>query len=137
MKTHVIRLLPGQDLRKELHLFAKRRNIKAGAIVTCVGSLKKAVLRMAGATVDKQVVKEISGPFEIVSLVGTLEQADMHLHGSFSNTAGEVIGGHVKEGCIIEVTAEVVIGELEGVAFRRELDRNTGFEELKIEKSES
>lgn len=134
MKTHTVRFQSGQDLRKELELFVKSKDIQAGTMVTCVGSLKKAVLRMAGAKADNQVVNDYAGPLEIVSLVGTLGQAGMHLHGSFSDKEGKVVGGHVKEGCIIETTAEVVVGELEDIIFKRELDVNTGFEELKVEK---
>lgn len=133
MKTHTVRFQSGQDLRKELELFVKDKNIQAGTMVTCVGSLKKAVLRMAGAKADNQVVNDYAGPLEIVSLVGTLGHAGMHLHGSFSDKEGKVVGGHIKEGCIIETTAEVVVGELEDVVFKRELDTDTGFDELKVE----
>jgi predicted DNA-binding protein with PD1-like motif len=43
-----------------------------------------------------------------------------------------VIGGHVKEGCVVHTTAELVIGELEEFIFARELDRETGFDELVV-----
>jgi len=133
MKIHAVRFSSGQDLRKEIEAFFQEKNIKAGIILTCVGSLKKAVLRMAGAKADRQVVNKYAGPLEIVSLVGTLGEGGMHLHGSFSNEAGGVVGGHIKEGCIVETTAELVIGEPEDVVFKRDLDANTGFDELNIE----
>src|SRR4051794_17612152 len=47
VRTYVLRLKPGQDLRVELERFAKAKNIQAGFIVTCAGSLRKASLRLA------------------------------------------------------------------------------------------
>ena len=53
MKTYAFRLKPGQDLRSEIEKFAKRKNIKAGIVLTGVGNLNKVVLRMAGGKVVK------------------------------------------------------------------------------------
>ena len=49
MKTYTFRIRPNKDLKLELQRFVKEKNIKAGVIVTCVGNLTKAVIRMAGA----------------------------------------------------------------------------------------
>src|SRR3989344_5948487 len=106
MKTHVFRLLPGQDLKQELATFAKKKKLKAGVILTCVGCLAKAPLRLA----DENIIKKFNQKFEIVSLVGTLSQDDMHIHISLADNKGGVIGGHLKEGCIIHTTAEICVG---------------------------
>ncbi len=116
-------------MREEIDIFVKEHDIKAGVIVSCVGSLKKAVLRMAGA----ETVKTYEGVFEIVSLVGTVEVGNRHLHIAISDKEGNVFGGHLKEGSIVETTAEVVIGELEDTKFTRKLDPETGFDELVVE----
>ena len=129
MKTYAFRLGPGEDLRGEIDTFVKERDIKAGVMVSCVGSLKKAVLRMAGA----EETKTFEGPFEIVSLVGTMESGNEHLHISISDNEGNVFGGHLKLGSIVEATAEVVIGELENTKFTRKPDPATGFDELAVE----
>jgi len=131
MKTYAFRLRQGQDLRSEIDKFAKQKNIRAGVIVTCVGNLKKAILRMANA----KVVKNFEGSFEIVSLVGTLEVGNSHLHISISDEKGDVFGGHLKVGSIVGVTAEVVIGELENLKFSRKFDDETGYEELVVDES--
>jgi hypothetical protein len=47
VRHHVLRLLPGQDLIKELDSYMLTNKIKAAWIVTCVGSLTKATLRYA------------------------------------------------------------------------------------------
>ena len=128
MRTFVIRLTDGQDLKEELLSFVKSKNIKAGFIITSVGSLKKAALRLAGA----KETKTFNEKFEITSLVGTLSQDGLHLHVALSDKKGNVIGGHLADGCIINTTAEIIIGEFEDKIFSRELDKKTGFNELKI-----
>lgn len=130
MKTYALRLLPGQDLKQELVKFTNEKKIRAGFIMTCVGSLENAYLRMAAELVTKKFEKK----FEITSLVGTLCEDGIHLHISLSDTDGMAIGGHLKEGCIIRTTAEIVIGELDDVRFSREFDTKTGFSELVITK---
>ncbi|MCX6713903.1 MAG: DNA-binding protein, partial [Candidatus Vogelbacteria bacterium] len=97
--------------------------------LTCVGNLSKAVIRMA----DADITKTREGTFEIVSLVGTVEAGNSHLHISISDKDGNTFGGHLKKGSLVGVTAEIVMGELEGLKFKRELDEKTGYEELVVE----
>ena len=129
MKSYAFRLHPGQDLRVEIDKFVAKNNIKAGIILTCVGNLKKAVLRMAGA----KVIKTYEGSFEIVSLVGTVERGNGHLHIAISDIEGSTFGGHLKNGSIVGVTAEVIIGEIEDLTFKRAFDKTTGYDELVVE----
>lgn len=135
MKLYSLRLRPNQDLRISLMEFAKANDIRAGSIVTCVGSLKLAVLRMAGAKSDKKDVTTYRDVYEIVSLVGTITSTDCHLHIAISDSEGHVIGGHLKEGSIVDTTAEIVIAEDENVIYDRELDEETGFCELVIKQT--
>lgn len=129
MKNYVFRLTPGMDLRKEIDKFVVDKDIKAGCIVTCVGNLQEAILRMA----DAEIVREYEGSFEIVSLVGTVESGNSHLHIAISDKEGHVFGGHLKNGSIVGVTAEVVIAELENLSFNRVYDDETKYEELVVE----
>lgn len=134
MKIHAFRLRTGDDLKKELSRYAEEHDLRSGVILTCVGSLSQAVLRMAGARPDKEDVRTSREDFEIVSLVGTISKSGMHLHASLASTSGQCIGGHLKEGCIINTTAEIVIVEDENLDFTREPDPETGFSELVIKK---
>lgn len=128
MKTYAMRLTPAQDLRKELETFAKVNQLRAGVVLTCVGSLTQAALRLANADNTSQ----FAGPFEIVSLVGTFSPDGVHLHISISDGQGQMLGGHLMEGSLIYTTAEIVLGELEEVAFKRSLDQLTGYDELVV-----
>ena len=74
---------------------------------------------------------EVKGRHEIVSLVGTLAD-EGHLHASLSDKDGNVIGGHVMGNMKVFTTAEVVIGNCDTLSFTREIDDETGFEELVV-----
>lgn len=128
MKTYAFRLRPGQLLREEIQKVAKENNINAGVILACVGNLKSAVLRMA----DGEIVKTFEGTFEIVSCTGTVEEDDCHIHISISDEEGRTFGGHLKNGSVVGITAEVVIIELNNTSFRRERDE-TGYDCLVVE----
>ena len=127
---YTIRLKPHQDLKAELMAFAKQNHLKAAFIATCVGSLEEVNLRYANQPKGTQQ----SGHFEIVSLVGTFNDASAHLHLSVSDLNGKTIGGHMLDGNKIYTTAEIVIGELNDVAFTREVDSTYGYNELKVNK---
>lgn len=132
-KTYVFRLHPGQDLRVEIDKFVKEKKIKAGVILTCVGNLSKAVIRMA----DAAIIKTFEGSFEIVSLAGTVESGNSHMHIAISDARGKCFGGHLKNGSIIGITAEIAISELETLSFKRVFDKSTGYEELVVEETKS
>jgi len=129
MRTFAFRLHPGQDLKRELIAFADRHALAAPVVLTCVGSLQQLSLRFAHAS----EVTVRTGFFEIVSLVGCVDPPRGHLHLSAADENGVVVGGHLMDGCEVFTTAEVVIAELPGVRFRRELDPTYGYRELVVE----
>lgn len=128
-RAFALRLKPGDDLRRTLEEFAARRQLRAAYVATCAGSLKVAAIRFA----DQKEATTLTGPFEIVSVTGTLSPDGPHLHISVSDTAGRTIGGHLAEGSLVYTTAEVVIVELTGARFRREVDPVTTYKELVVE----
>lgn len=131
MMHHTLRLAPGADLRGALEGWFPTLRATAAAVVTCVGSLREAALRYA----DAQMTTRLTGPFEIVSLEGTLSPDGVHLHIAVADGAGRMFGGHVKHGCVVHTTAEIVVASLPGTEFRREVDGVTGYPELVIRNS--
>ena len=59
LKVYVIRLKPNQDLFKELDAFVRKNDLKAAFIMTCVGSLTKATIRMAYSGMEHNEVWNI------------------------------------------------------------------------------
>lgn len=47
MKVHCVRLVQGDDLKLSLQAFVKDNQIKAGFIISCVGSVSRVTLRFA------------------------------------------------------------------------------------------
>lgn len=130
MIAHAFRLTKGQDLKKELEKYVENKKIKAGVIVSCVGCLYEAVIRNASG---KDCIR-INEDLEIVSVTGTFSIDGCHIHIAVSDENLKTYGGHLKEGCLVNTTAEVVIFELEEYEFRREMDNNTGYKEIVINK---
>lgn len=123
-----LRLKPEQDLRQSLKSFAQERNIKAGFILTAIGSLKQATIRFA----NQDVSTVLNDKFEILSLNGTVANTGVHLHIAIADKTGKTIGGHLDNGCVIYTTAEIVMGASEEFRFIRTLDEETGYKELDI-----
>jgi predicted DNA-binding protein with PD1-like motif len=128
MRVVPLRLQPGDDLRLALEAWMGAQQELAGCVISAVGSLSLAQLRLAGAT----EARAIHGELEILSLSGTLSPDGAHLHIAIADSSGTVIGGHLCAGSLVRTTAELVVGLLPEWRFRRELDPVTGYAELRI-----
>ena len=81
--------------------------------------------RAAPRSLDENaVIRRLS----LVSLIGNVSQKDgevyLHLHASFADAKGQVIGGHLNE-AVISVTGEIWIDPADGCIGRR-VDEKTG-----------
>ena len=131
--NNAFRLTRGIFLKKGIISYCKKKNIEAGVILSAVGCIKHLHIRLAEA--KEYIDKEEN--YEIVSITGTVSKEDVHIHLSVSDNTGKTIGGHLKDGTIVDTTCEVVIYELKDLIFSRKLDNLTGYDELVIEKKSS
>ncbi|CAF2357921.1 unnamed protein product [Rotaria sp. Silwood2] len=120
------------DVLSTIRTLMNQNGLQSVFIMTCVGSIKAMRLRMASTT----DVIDLTTPHEIVSLVGTLDSEGQHIHGSFSDRTGQVVGGHVlaENPMIVFTTVEIVLAECENVTFTREMCNESGYPELVINK---
>lgn len=128
MENYTFRLTPGQDLFDSIQAFVERKRIEAGCILSGVGSLTHAELRFA----DRDGFTGHAGPFEIVSITGTVSIHGSHLHLSISDHSGITIGGHFESGCLIYTTAEIVLAAFDGIVYKREFAEDSGYDELTV-----
>lgn len=128
MKTYAVRLTRGMDLLKSIKEYCIEHHLRAGIVLSGVGCVLKARVRDASGV----NIVEIDEHMEIVSLTGTVSEKRCHLHISFAKEDLSVIGGHLVEGCVINTTCELVIGEMENYSYDVEFDDETGYEELVI-----
>ena len=132
MENYTFRLAPQQDLLDSIEAFVQDKNIEAGCVLGCVGSLTHVTLRFA----NQESYAEFDGHFEIVSITGTVSTHGSHLHISVSDEEGRTLGGHLVSGCRIYTTAEVVLAVFKGIVYKRELlENDSGYEELVVYKT--
>ena len=129
--SHAIRLKPGDDLKKSIQAFVDTKQIQAGWIASCAGSLTEYHIRFA----NQPTGSKDSGHFEIVSLSGTLSTNGSHIHISVSDGTGKTTGGHLLDECIVYTTAEIVIQSTPNLTFTREEDGTTDWAELQIKEN--
>lgn len=113
MRCLPLRLGPGVDLRRSLES-AEGLGTPSGFVISGLGSLVDARLRLAGAEVETL----IPGLSEILSLSGTLTPDGAHLHMAIADAQGHVMGGHVAYGNTVRTG--------------RAHDPATGYQELTI-----
>ena len=129
MKTLVFRILPKQDLRQEINAHCRNANVISGSILSAVGCVSKAVVRIA----DGITVQTKQADMEIVSLTGTITRDGDHLHILCIDIDHQPFGGHLKEGTIVNTTCEVVIADFSDEwTLHRSFDMQTGYDELTV-----
>ena len=133
MKEFAIRLKKGEDLLTSIEKTAKDNNFNTLVILSAVGSVSSANIRLAKA-IDFLNVEE---DFEIVSLMGTISCGKAHLHISLSDEIGNVIGGHLCKGTIVNTTCELVLGILEEYESIRKFDDSTSYNEIEFRKKDN
>lgn len=125
----IFRLTYGCDLRQGIEDFCHNHNIHSAVIVTTVGCLYQAVIRLA----DGHSTVCLNERYEIVSLTGTVSDGGSHLHIALADSQGRVVGGHVCYGCLVNTTAEIALRSLDGsYLLNRQFDEQTGYNELVI-----
>jgi len=122
----VVRFPAGYDVLESLRQVVEEQNIRAGAILTGLASLRKLRIRdiknlpegFPGVRPDQQI-NEIEGPLEVINFAGLIMvhkgKILIHPHVTAADSSGRVYGGHLLEGTIVFSTCEMLIGEFEGL----------------------
>ncbi|BCR05527.1 hypothetical protein DESUT3_25960 [Desulfuromonas versatilis] len=121
-RRFVIKISPGEPLRKRLLEFAASAGVKNAVIVSAVGSVKNVRFRgiKAGArlpiTEPRMHQHEAAGPLELLGLEGNLitdekGEIDSHLHVLLGKSSGEVVGGHLFDAEVF-ATCEILLTEM-------------------------
>ena len=90
VRVHALRLTPGEELKSSILQYCADHSLDAAFVITCVGSLNRAHLRLAfpdGEAFDRKSWSEgirWEKRSEILSLVGTIADRGERIHGGSS-----------------------------------------------------
>lgn len=132
-----IRLAPGDDLLKGMEEACVKYGIKNGVIMSGIGSLRSALfftpveLPETKAGFGYSTPIEMEGPIELISVSGAVceglqGEPSLHIHCTFGDSVGNVKAGHLIEGNIVLLTADLCIGEYEDIRVVRSMDEDLG-----------
>ena len=120
-RSIVARIDPGEEIHEQLEKIALREGIRL-AEVSALGAVDDFTVGVYKVAEKQYYANSFQGPFEIVSLTGTISTKDgayyAHLHMSAGNEKGEVFGGHLNR-ARVSATCEMVISVIDGTVERR------------------
>ena len=129
----VLRLKPGMDLLDGIQAACERYQIHNGVILSAIGSLSCVRFCDVEALPEKQCgygygrVLELNDTIELTGASGVVcsdeeGNINLHVHICLSDKTGRAYGGHLVQGTKVLMTADIVLGEIEGVSMLREYD---------------
>ena len=125
--TYVVRLQRGEEVLACLRELCEKESISLGT-VSAIGAVNHVVVGVYRVDEQKYVANTFDGVMELTSLMGNITEKDgepyLHLHVTFGDLTGKVIGGHLNE-AVVSATCELFVRKVEGHVGRR-LDPETG-----------
>jgi predicted DNA-binding protein with PD1-like motif len=128
------RIFEDEDLAEAIKKRVEKSGVRAGLVIV-IGSLKTVVLGYYKEGEYKYI--RLNGPLEIASCTGNIAvdergETIIHAHIVVTNEKGEAFGGHLMQGSIVGVTAELIIIEGVGLNLQRTFDEKTKLKLLKL-----
>ena len=119
--TYVVRLQRGEEVLACLRELCEKESISLGT-VSAIGAVNHVVVGVYRVDEQKYVANTFDG------VMGNITEKDgepyLHLHATFGDLTGKVIGGHLNE-AVVSATCELFVRKVEGHVGRR-LDPETG-----------
>lgn len=135
----IIRYLPAnEDLVGGIKKICVDNGIRCGQILSVIGSIRHLTIECIVVSDESESgfdfgpPRVIPGPMQILSLVGIIfenenGEMDTHIHGTFSDSDGNIYGGHVLEDeNPVAVRLSIVIGEIDGVSLTEKRHKESG-----------
>ena len=118
--TLVVRLDRGEEILEQVRVLAERERIRLAA-VQALGAVNDFTVGVFNTQTKTYASNDFRGPYEIVSLTGTIDTKDggfyTHLHMSAGDAQGRVFGGHLNR-AVVSATCEMIVTCIDGQADR-------------------
>lgn len=129
----MVRLDDGEDLFDTLAAFARQERIGAATVEFGIGMFSRATVGYWDG--QQYQPHEITAPHEVVSLHGTIAQADgqpsIHLHAGLAGPDHRLVGGHLLR-ATVRYVQEISVEAFRGQEFGRPLDERFGLRILDL-----
>ncbi|MFR2561677.1 MAG: PPC domain-containing DNA-binding protein [Anaeromassilibacillus sp.] len=114
--TYVVRLQRGEEVLACLRELCEKESISLGT-VSAIGAVNHVVVGVYRVDEQKYVANTFDGVMELTSLMGNITEKDgepyLHLHATFGDLTGKVIGGHLNE-AVVSATCELFVRKVGG-----------------------
>jgi predicted DNA-binding protein with PD1-like motif len=127
-KLIVARFNAGEDLLESIKAVVHEHEVKAG-MLTVIGAVDQAQYgfyhpqKKSYTNLSWKPTVESSPALEIASCMGNVALLDdsivVHAHITFTGEKGEIMGGHLLEGCRVNPTAELTLLKASGIIRRK------------------
>lgn len=119
--TVVVRIDKNEEIIEQVRQVAEQEQIKL-ASVRALGAVNDFTVGVFNTVEKKYYANKFEGPFEIVSLTGTINTMDgefyCHFHMSAGDSNGAVFGGHLNR-AVVSATCEMIIQIIPGQVDRK------------------
>ena len=114
--TIIARIDKGEEILAKVKELALKENIKL-ASVSALGAICDFTVGVFDTVEKNYISNSFQGPYEIVSLTGTIDTMDgefyTHIHMSAGDSKGQVFGGHLNR-AVVSATCEMVVTVING-----------------------
>ena len=114
--TIIARIDREEEILAKIKELAGKENIRL-ASVTALGAICDFTVGVFDTAEKRYISNSFQGPYEIVSLTGTINTMNgefyTHIHMSAGNSEGQVFGGHLNR-AVVSATCEMVVTVIDG-----------------------
>jgi uncharacterized protein len=130
----MLKLATGERFPDVLADFARRHEVRAGAVAMGIGQLTEANVGFWNGS--EYVPRVLSTPVELVGLSGSIAESDgepsVHLHAILGTSDHGAVSGHLLSGTV-GLLVEMLVVTFPGRRFARPFDESAGVRRLDLE----
>jgi len=124
MELVAVGIQPGEMLLESIQEACRRKDIRNGAVVSGIGTLKTCHMHYIEHTrfPPTDLFFRLEKPLEVLSVSGLIADGEPHLHVVVSCGDSEVYAGHLEPHSEVAYLAEIAILKCNDLAMERKLD---------------